>query len=196
MPSIMNLRLLLPTALFTLVTLLSFSVWAFGSRIFSSEPSLYAMCALVFLSLGGFSLTPGSVLEKRKDIAGFCLRFALGFTAYAVLWSVSWFTFRDTFGEILGSFCGLLAFLAILRRETTSSRSLLTATAIVFLWHTLGYYTGGMAYQALQGRGQLGLPLPFEPNTIVTLARLSWGFFFGLGFGLGLASLIQRPRIS
>ncbi len=192
----MNLRLILPTGLFTLVTLLSFSIWAFGSRIFNSEPSLYAMCALVFLGLGGLALTPGSILETKKDVAGFCIRFAVGFAAYAFLWSISWFTFRDTFGEILGSFLGLLTIIAILRRETTSTRPLLTATAVVFLWHTLGYYTGGLTYQALQGRGQLGIQLPFEPNSIVTLARLSWGLFFGLGFGIGLVSLIQRPRTS
>lgn len=192
----MNLRLLIPAALFTLVTVLSFSIWAFGSRIFSSEPSLYSMCALVFLSFGGLALTPGSNLESRRDITGFCLRFAIGFAIYAFLWSVSWFTFRDTFGEILGSFAGLLALIAILRREVAFSRSVLTATAVVFLWHTLGYYTGGLAYSALQGRGLLGLQLPFESKTIVTLARLSWGLFFGFGFGLGLASLIQRPRKS
>lgn len=192
----MNFRLLIPTGLFTLVTLLSFSMWAFGSRVFSSESSLYTMCAIVFLGLGGLALTPGSVVETRREAAGFCLRFALGFAAYAFLWSISWFTFRDTFGEVLGSFAGLLAIIAILRRETTRSQSLLTATAVVFLWHTLGYYTGGLAYQALQGRGPLGVQLSFDAKTISTLARLSWGLFFGIGFGLGLASVIQRPRTS
>lgn len=192
----MNLRLILPTGLFTIVTLLSFSIWAFGSRVFTSEPSLYAACALVFLGLGGLALTPGSILETKKDIASFCLRFAVGFAAYAFLWSISWFTFQDTFGEVLGSFVGLLAMMTLLRREAACSHSILTATAVAFLWHTLGYYTGGLTYQALQGRGQLGIQLPFEPSTIVTLARLSWGLFFGLGFGIGLASLIQRPRTS
>lgn len=54
------------------------------------------------------------------------------------------------------------------------------------------YYTGGFAYESLQNRGLLGVPLPFEGDTVVTLARLSWGLFYGLGLGCGLARLVQR----
>lgn len=189
-------RYLIPTFLFTLVALVSFSAWAVGSRFFSSEPQMYAACALIFLGLGGLSLTPGSGLDNFKSRSQFCLRFALGFIAYSLIWSVSWFTFRDTFGEIAGSFFGLLALVALLRRDTGNSSTLLTATAIVFLWHSLGYYTGGLTYQMLQGRGAFGVTLPLDPKNTVTVARFSWGLFYGLGLGFGLASLIQRSRRS
>ena len=189
-------RSLIPTLLFTFVALASFSAWAIGSRFFSSEGQMYAACAIIFLGLGGLALLPGSGLRDLKSRSSFCLRFALGFVAYSVIWSASWFTFRDTFGEVAGSFFGLLAIVLMLRKQLVSSPTLLTATAIVFLWHTLGYYTGGMTYQILQGHGRFGITLPFDPKTTVILARFSWGLFYGLGLGFGLTCLLQRSRQS
>ena len=189
-------RYLVPTFFFTLVALASFSAWAIGSRFFSSEGQMYAACAIIFLGLGGLALLPGSGLPNLKSRSGFCLLFALGFVAYSVIWSMCWFTFRDTFGEITGSFFGLLAIVAIIRKQLGSSSTLLTATAILFLWHSLGYYTGGQTYQMLQGNGRFEITLPFDPKTTVTLARFSWGLFYGLGLGFGLTCLIQRSRHS
>ena len=189
-------RYLIPTLLFTFVALASFSAWAIGSRFFSSEGQMYGACAIIFLGFGGLALLPGSGLQELKSRSAFCLRFAFGFVAYAVIWSASWFTFRDTFGEIAGSFFGLLALIALLRKRTDSSFTLLTATAIVFLWHTIGYYTGGLTYQMLQGHGRFGASLPFDPKSTITLARFSWGLFYGLGLGFGLTCLIQRSRQS
>lgn len=190
----MSTRLLLPTVLFTLTALASFSVWALGSRLYSSEAGMYALCAVVFFGLGGLSLTPGAGLSGAKERAGFALRFAAGFAIYAFVWSLAWFTFRSSFGEVAGSFLGLLGLVAVLRPEARrEAGGLLGAVAGVFLWHTLGYYTGGLAYDALQGRGAVAVDLPFERETVVTLARLSWGLFYGLGLGFGLAALAQRP---
>ncbi len=52
----------------------------------------------------------------------------------------------------------------------------------------LGYYAGGFAYESLQERGPFPLELPLSPGGRSTLARLSWGLFYGLGLGYGLAS--------
>jgi hypothetical protein len=188
-------KYLLPTLLFTLVALASFATWAVGSHLFSAEPAMYAMCAVIFLGLGGLALVPGSGFGNAKSRFSFCIRFAVGFMAYSVLWSVCWFTFRGTFGEVTGSFSGLLALLAILGRER-SGASLMTATAVVFLWHTLGYYTGGFAYMVLQGRGPFGIEPFLNPKNTVILARFSWGLFYGLGLGFGLTCLLQRSRQS
>lgn len=184
----------LATLLFTLVALASFATWALGSHFFPSEAAMYTMCALVFLSLGGPALVPAAGLANGRGRLGFCLRFAIGFIAYSLLWSVSWFTFRDTFGEVVGSFSGLLALAAILGRGRHSSDSLLTATAILFLWHTLGYYTGGFAYKILQGRGPFGIEPFLSRESTVILARFSWGLYYGLGLGAGLTALLQRSR--
>ncbi len=188
-------RYLLPTLLFTLVALASFATWALGSHFFSSEPAMYSMCAVIFLGLGGLALVPGSGLPNGKSRLVFGVRFAIGFMAYSLLWSVCWFTFRDTFGEVTGSFSGLLALTAILGRERYGT-SLMTATATVFLWHTLGYYTGGFTYMALQGRGPFGIEPFLDPKNTVILARFSWGLFYGLGLGFGLTCLLQRSRQS
>jgi len=191
----MSARLLLPTVLFALTALASFSVWALGSRFYSSEAGMYALCAIVFFGLGGLSLSPGAGLPGAKAKSLLALRFAIGFAIYAFVWSVAWFTFRNTFGEVIGSFLGLLGLVAVLRpgaRKETGG--LLAAVAAVFLWHTLGYYTGGLFYEALQNRGPVALELPYERGTVTTLARLSWGLFYGLGLGYGLAALVQGRR--
>lgn len=183
---------LFPTLLFTLVALASFATWALGSRFFSSEPTMYTMCSVIFLGLGGLALVPAAGLPDTKTRLAFCARFAIGFVAYSLLWSASWLSFRDTFGEVIGSCSGLLALVAILGRGRYAPASLLTATAIVFLWHTLGYYTGGFAYQVIQGRGPFGIQPFLDPENTVIFARFSWGLFYGLGLGFGLTLLLQR----
>ena len=126
----------------------------------------------------------------------FCLSFAGGFLLYAVIWSVAWFSLPNTFGEITGSFFGLLAFTAVLRTTLKFPQSLMTATAVIFLWHTLGYYTGGFAYLSLQNKGPLGIILSAEPTTVRLVARLSWGLFYGLGLGIGITRLLHLSRQS
>lgn len=190
----MNFRVCLSTLLFTLVALLSFAIWAVGSSLYRSETAMYSLCALVFFGLGGFALSPAAPRQDGKSLAGLSLRFAAGFALYALIWSVSWFQFRDTFGEIVGSFFGLLGLVAIFRGKQASGYGLLTATSVVFLWHTLGYYLGGQAYLALQNRGPLAMDLPFESKTVTTLARFSWGLFYGLGLGYGLSRLIHESK--
>ncbi len=182
----------LSTLLFACVALLSFAVWALGSGWHRSEVQMYASCAVVFLVGGGLALVPAAGIPWRRA-AGFCLRFALGFSLYAVAWSIAWFTFRDTFGETVGSFLGLLALTAVLQSGRKDSPALLTAIATVFLWHTLGYYAGGFAYQTLQGRGAFPATLPFDAATTTTLARFAWGLLYGLGLGYGLARLLHSP---
>ena len=188
----MKKDIFLPAILFTLVALMSFSAWAFGGKLFSSEIGLYSACAVVFLSLGGISLLPGSPLSSTNSKVGFCIRFAIGFIVYSIVWSVSWFTFRSTFGEVIGSFLGILGLLAILRTSREIKSPLIVGTAIIFLWHTLGYYTGELFYESLQGRGALAVPRDSISPITPTIARMSWGLFYGLGMGLGLSHVIQR----
>lgn len=187
---------ILPTLLFALVAVISFSIWALGARLFSSEPAMYTACAIVFLGFGGLVLTPGAIVSGTASRVRFAGFFAAGFVLYSVLWSVCWFQFHNTFGEILGSFLGLIPLIGLLKRYFPSRQSLWTGVAIAFLWHTLGYYLGGFAYAALQGKGPIPLPLPFSPETTVTTARLVWGLCYGLGLGFGLSLLLQRSRQS
>ena len=73
-------RRILPTVLFTLSALASFSIWAFGNGRYDSEAGLYSLCALVFVGLGGPALTPGCGIAG----AGGRLRFAARFADFSV----------------------------------------------------------------------------------------------------------------
>lgn len=190
------MKYILPTLLFALVAVTSFSMWALGASFFPSEPAMYTGCAIVFLGFGGLALTPGTIVSGSASRARFAGFFAMGFVLYSILWSVCWFQFHNTFGEVLGSFLGLAPLIALLQRYFPSRQSFWTSVAIAFLWHTLGYYLGGFAYTALQGKGPISLSLPFAPETTVTTARLVWGLCYGLGLGFGLSLLLQRSRQS
>lgn len=181
--------------LFLVVSLLSFSVWAFGGRYFPNEPSMYAACAVVFLGLGGLSLLPTSGFNRKQSFH-FCLSFTVGFLVYAFVWSVAWFALPNTMGEILGSSLGLTGLAAVLIRWNRWKLSLLIATSILFLFHTIGYYFGGFAYQSLQGRGPVPLELNVSPENIRLLARLMWGVGYGIGLGLGLTITIYLSHQS
>jgi len=189
----MKLQVAFALLLFALVAVASFCCWAFGGSWFPNEPALYAACAIVFLGFGGIALLPGIPRERRHPLR-FGVAFAVGFLAYAVLWSVFWFSLPTTLGEVLGSFLGIFALVAILSKGCRLDISFLPAVALVFLFHTLGYYAGDFLYYALQGRGPRPMQPDWHPQTIRTVARLSWGVFYGLGLGAGILALFQaRP---
>lgn len=191
----MNVSHAVSVVLFLLVALLSFAVWAFGGAVFPNEPTMYAGCAVVFLGFGGAALLPARGL-KQKGIFSFCLSFAIAYLVYAVIWSVAWFSLPNTFGEVLGSSLGLLAFTAIFNHWNKLKVSLLVATSVIFLFHTFGYYLGGFTYLTLQGKGPAGVDLNLSQETIRLLARLSWGTGYGLGLGAGLVTLLYLSRQS
>lgn len=186
----MPFRIFLSAILFTLVAVASFSCWAFGGRLFHSELTLYTACAVVFLGLGGVALSPG-LPPGKGGIVRFSVVFAVSFLAYAFLWSTAWFLLPNTLGEVVGSTLGLIALVAIMKKALALDIALLSGVAIVFLMHTLGYYLGGFAYEALQGRGPYALNLEAPLPTVRTLARLSWGIGYGLGLGCRILALFH-----
>ncbi len=168
--------ILIPSLLFALVAVIAFCTWAFGGGVFKSETTLYSACAIVFLGLGGLALHPYSGIQSRTKMA---ITFALGFAIYSVIWTIAWFAFRNHFGEILGSFAGLMGMMLIFKKMLKLSTSLIVLVAIAFLWHTLGYYAGGYVYKIIP---------------TATVAKLAWGAFYGFGMGLGLSQAIQQSR--
>ncbi len=174
-----TLRYLIPTVCFTLVSLLSFGVWAFGRSLWQgSTTALYSGCAIVFVVLGGIALLPyskGSFSSIRRDILWV---FPVAFIAYSALWCVGWFALKNHHGELLGSALGLLAMTSIFRLCLgwgQGGSHILSPFAVVFLCYTLGYYAGEYGYQAV-GK---------------TAGKLCWGAGFGMGLGLGISHLIQ-----
>ena len=74
---------------FALVSLIAFSVWAFGGKLFrgiGGEPTMYAAITLVFLGLSGGFLAPLAPGPKR--LQSFYALFFPGFIAYAIVSAV------------------------------------------------------------------------------------------------------------
>jgi hypothetical protein len=163
---------------FTLTTIAAYSVWAFGGRtLYRSigELGLYAVCALVFILLGSFLLRP----LTRLPLGRFAAIFTTAFVAYAVAWCVVWFGTKSRAGEWLASLAGSLAFCVTLAFWFQAWRPVLIATAILFVAHSAGYFTGSWSFSALR-------------EEHATVAKLAWGFFHGLGMGAGLGFVFHR----
>ena len=168
-------RYLIPTFFFSLVALISFSMWAFSGHVgVNSTTSLYLVCAGIFFILGGLSLIPYSG-NKGKPVWKLLWVFPLSFLLFALFWCIGWFTFRSHFGEIMGSAVGIVAMTAVIKRALSFDRSVIEAAAVVFLFFTMGYYLGEFAYKEWGG----------------TVGKLGWGAGFGIGLGAGLSYLVQ-----
>lgn len=163
---------------FVLVGCGSFAIWAFGSQFFASEMSLYSACAIVFLLLGGVSLLPYSGMGSNRVNLRLLWLFPLAFVIYAVTWCFGWFTFRNHFGEIMGSAIGILAITSVFKLGLRFKTTVFEAASVVFFCYTIGYYLGEKAYQVYSG----------------TPGKLGWGVGFGLGMGAGLSYLVAISR--
>lgn len=159
---------------FTLVGVLSFSIWAFFSGKFSSEIGLYIGCAIVFLVLGGPSLLPYSGKNTHRINPHLLWLFPIGFLVYAVFWCIGWFMYRNHFGEIMGSAIGIIALCAIFKAGLRYKKGVLEAAAMAFLFYTVFYYLGEKTYQEIGGLA----------------GKLGWGIGFGAGLGAGLSHLV------
>ena len=172
---------------FAVVSLAAFGVWAFGGRWFhgrGGEVAMYAATAGVFVLLTGLLMHPLVIGANR--IRRFYGAFAPAFLAYAILWSALWFWLGFGAGEWIAAFLGSAAFVAITGWRLGSQRDLARAVAVFFVLHTAGYFAGGHAMQFLVSLSQQK-PVPFlDKRSLVILAKLSWGLFYGMGFGAGM----------
>ena len=95
-------------ALFCLVSLVSFSLWAFEIPALRGANKLYPAIAIVFILGGAPSMLPA--FRANNGSAGqmkYLLLFWPAFTVFAAAWWFCWEQFHDHTGEILGSFIGL-----------------------------------------------------------------------------------------
>lgn len=163
---------------FLLVACGSFAIWAFAGRIFTTNWSLYMACAVVFLIFGGFSLLPGSGQTTRGINWHLLWIFPLGFGIYAIVWCITWFTFKNDFGLISGSAIGIFALTTVFKFGLGFKSGLFEATCVVFFCYTIGYYLGEQISFVFTG----------------TPGKLGWGAGFGLGMGVGLSYLVSLSR--
>ena len=173
---------------FALISVASFSVWAFAGRWLKSqagEGGLYAACALAFVVLAGLLLAP--LVRGPRRILRCYLVFVPAFVAYALAWSACWFCWPSHLGEWLGAAAGSVFFVVIAAWRFGCPRSdwlreVPLAVAVFFVTHLLGYLAGGWAMDALVHAGE------------AHSGMLAWGACYGLGFGAGIGWVFHRQQ--
>ncbi len=195
----MAVSILRGAAGFSGVSVTAFAVWAFGAGQFrglGGEAGMYVAIAVVFVALTGLWLHP-LVLGKHR-MRRFYGAFVPAFLAYASVWSGFWFWLKFGAGEWLGGFVGSLTFVALIAWRLGRAPGFVRASAVFFGLHTGGYWAGGYSMAWLVGLSRLH-PTPFlTAPSLLILAKLSWGLFYGLGFGAGLGyvfATFQRVSI-
>lgn len=151
---------------------------------------MYSAIAAVFLGLSGAVLGPLAGGAGR-----FYRAFLPAFLIYAVLWCAAWFGLKGRAGEWTGALLGCLAFTWISMKMLGGTRGWLLAALGLFVLHTAGYFAGDSAMYDLfvpeaKAAGK-GTP---EWQQFMTLAKMSWGLFYGLGFGAGIGLVFHRAR--
>ena len=172
---------------FAFVSIAAFSVWAFGAgwfRNFGGELSMYSAIAAVFLSMSGLVLGP-----LAGGVGRFYKAFLPAFFVYAAVWTAAWFALPDKRGEWIGAAAGCLVFAWIAMKMLGSTRGWLIAALALFVLHTAGYFAGDWSMK-VAGKGSTD----FQHYMI--LAKLSWGLFYGLGFGAGIGWVFHKARIA
>jgi len=173
-------------ALFCIVSLIAFSLWAFPLTFLRGAAKLYPAIALVFILGGAPSMLPafrqnnGSVGQVK-----YLLLFWPAFIVFAAGWWIFWEIFLNHIGEVFGSFLGLAGMILVFKFGFRTTRSWGTLTAIAFTWYTVTYYLSEFSYTELK---------TLNGSWAVPLARLSWGLFFGIGMGTALAFVTDSLR--
>lgn len=163
---------------FAAVSLLAYSIFAF--RLIRGTVPLYTSTAIIYLGLTGVVL---SRLVGVRGITGrFSLLFATAFLAYAIAWCVFWFGLRGKhLADLWGSAVGLTLMAALLRSGFGQrGGDFLAMVAVLFGFHTLGYYLGQVLHDCVRG----------APG------RMLWGLGHGLGFGAGLGYVLHQCQVS
>lgn len=179
---------------FALVSLAAFSVWAFGVRFFKGvggEPAMYAAIAVVFMLLSGL------LLGGLAGGAGrFYKAFVPAFFLYAAVWCAAWFGLGGRQGEWLGAAAGCLVFTWVAMKLAGSSRGWWLVALVLFVLHTGGYFAGDWAmYDVWLNKEHLAELAPADRAQSALLGKLSWGLFYGLGFGAGIGCVFHRARV-
>ncbi len=199
-PAACPLRSILRGSLgFGLVSLAAFSVWAFGGGWFrgrGGEPAMYVAIAAVFVVFTGVLLHP--LVQGPRRLLRFYQVFVPAFLLYSIVWSGFWFWLKYGLGEWLGAGIGSMAFVAYSAWRFGSWRAFWLVTVVFFVLHTAGYFAGGMSMAKLSELARED-PVPFlDKPQLMLLAKMSWGLFYGLGFGAGLGyvyhSFQKEPR--
>ncbi|MFM2179011.1 MAG: hypothetical protein RL015_3109 [Verrucomicrobiota bacterium] len=180
---------------FAFVSIAAFSVWAFGAgwfRNFGGELGLYTAIAAVFLGLSGLVLGP-----LAGGVGRFYKAFLPAFSVYSVVWTAAWFALSDKRGEWIGAAAGCLVFAWIAMKMLGSTLGWFIAAVALFVMHTAGYFAGDWSmYDVFVPKAKAAGKGTPDFHHYMTLAKLSWGLFYGLGFGAGIGWVFHKARIA
>jgi hypothetical protein len=147
---------------FAAVSVAAFSVWAFGPL---RGLAMYAAVAGVFVLLTGLVLRP---LARGR----FAKAFVPAFLAYATVWTAIYFLVRAPGRDWIAAAAGCAAFALVLGAVLGGLRVWPRVFAVVLATHAAGYGLGGVFCYQVFAHDKAGM--------------LSWGLFYGLGFGAGI----------
>lgn len=187
---------------FAIVSIAAFSVWAFAGRWLGQnfgEAGLYIGCLIIFLGVSGLLLR--SLVLGPNSLGRFYKIFTPAFLAYAMVWSAAWFELHFGAGEWAGSLGGCAVFVALVGRGFGNYRGFAMACLVMFVCHSAGYFLGGkcMGWILSPGGGGGGVLSGFSKAQLSVAGKLSWGLFYGLGFGAGMGYVFfvfQRTRMT
>lgn len=156
---------------FGAVSLLAYSIYAY--RLIEGTAAMYTTTAAVYVVLSGVVLS--RLVAGPGAVPRFSLLFAASFVVYAVAWCAFWFGLKGKHhADVWGAALGLAAMTAMIRSAFGSRGSLLPMIAVLFGFHTVGFYLGEVAHDIVRG----------------TNGKLLWGLGHGLGFGAGLGYVL------
>lgn len=175
---------------FALVSVLAFGFWAYGPKV--GEGALYIGCLVSFIVFGEIFMPALVVGPNRRR--RFNASFIPAFVVYAIVWSACWFALKFGAGEWLGSVLGCAAFAWILGKRLGAKTGFLAAALALILFHSAGYFLGGKAFY--MARNPPSVFAGWKKQDVWTVAKLAWGFFYGIGFGAGIGyafGVFQQP---
>ena len=177
-----------------MVSLVAYGIWAFGPKM--GAPLLYPLIALAYVGLSGVLMS--GLLEGPRPVFAVVFDFCSGFSSVRgrVVCRVVRIGWACWGGFWIG--CGSVVSRAGDRKRCRSEGGVFSRCgAVLFLFHTLGYYLGDMLYTGGQGHEWLSPIMDsVSGKTRVSIARLLWGLGHGAGFGAGLGYAFWKSQRS
>jgi hypothetical protein len=160
---------------FAAVSLVAYSIYAY--RLIQGTAAMYSTIAVIYVLLTGLVLS--RLVAGPGAASRFALLFATAFVVYALAWCAFWFGLKGKYhADLWGSALGLAAMAWMLPRAFGKQDGFLTLFAVLFTFHTLGYYLGDVLHAAVRG----------------SAGRLLWGLGHGLGFGAGIGYVLFQSQ--
>jgi hypothetical protein len=188
---------------FCIISLLVFAIWAFAGKTLSKsigEGGFYAVCAFAFVGLSGMLFDR---LVIGRTLGRFYALFTTAFLSYSIVWCVVWFLCRRPSSEwygfltgprtagVEGALLGAIAMASVFCIGFRNWKPFGVICLILFLGNAVGYFLGDAAFTWLLSENAAE-SLSLTKANRVLLAKLSWGLFYGLGFGFGIADALHR----